>query len=97
MYIFSLRWVSLLWNHMISTTVSEAVIKGSETQTPTKPGGQQKVASTALYVLMQRAILPGCPLSGQGSISYYQGIKLIFFMLIVFISFIWGAIAYSRT
>ena len=28
--------------------------------------GQQKVANTALYVLMQRAIVPGCPLTGDG-------------------------------
>jgi hypothetical protein len=28
--------------------------------------GQQKVANTALYVLMQRSLVPGCPLSGQG-------------------------------
>ena len=58
------RWLSLLWNHTIAPSVSEAVIKGSGSEHLS--GGQQKVANTALYVLMQRAIVSGCPLSGQG-------------------------------
>lgn len=49
---------------MIAPVVSEAVIKGSGTETGSE--GQQKVAKTALYVLMQRALVSGCPLSGQG-------------------------------
>ena len=31
--------------------------------------GQQKVANTALYVLMQRAIVPGCPLVAEGRLD----------------------------
>ena len=50
---------------MIAPAVSEAVIRGAGSDS-TSPGGQQKVANTALYVLMQRAVVSGCPLSGQG-------------------------------
>ena len=57
----------MLWNHTIAPVVSEAVIKGSGMETGSE--GQQKVAKTALYVLMQRAVVSGCPLSGQGLIS----------------------------
>ena len=53
-----------MWNHVIAPAVSEAVIKGSGSDTGA--GGQKKVANTALYVLMQRAVVGGCPLTGQG-------------------------------
>lgn len=53
-----------MWNNVISPVVKEAVIKNSGKDA--SDIGQQKVVSTALYVLMQRAVVPGCPLSGQG-------------------------------
>ena len=56
----------MLWNHSVAPSVSQAVIRGSGTDIAS-PGGQQKVANTALYVLMQRAVVSGCPLSGQGT------------------------------
>ena len=59
------KWLCMLWNHVIAPAVSEAVIRGAGSDS-TSPGGQQKVANTALYVLMQRAVVSGCPLSGQG-------------------------------
>ena len=62
---FHYRWLCLLWNHVVAPAVGEAVIKGSGSETSAT--GQQKVASTALYVLMQRAVVHGCPLSGQGN------------------------------
>ena len=49
---------------MIAPTVRDAVIKGTGKDTSSE--GQQKVANTALYVLMQKAVVPGCPLSGPG-------------------------------
>lgn len=61
---WSPRWLSLLWNHSIAPAVSQAVIAGSGSDSVA--GGQQKVANTALYVLMQRAVVSGCPLTGQG-------------------------------
>jgi len=59
-------WLCHLWNTSISPAIAEAVIKGSGAETSIPSGGQTKVASTALYVLMQRAVVPGCPLSGLG-------------------------------
>ena len=53
-----------MWNGKIAPTVREAVIRGTGKETSSD--GQQKVANTALYVLMQKAVVPGCPLSGQG-------------------------------
>jgi hypothetical protein len=55
-------WMQKLWNETISPAVKSAVLKGTGAK-----DGQQKVANTALYVLMQRAIVPGCPLNGQGT------------------------------
>ena len=54
-----------MWNNVISPVVKEAVIKNSGKEA--SDIGQQKVVSTALYVLMQRAVVPGCPLLGQGN------------------------------
>ena len=54
-----------LWNETISPAVKSAVLKGTGKDNAKE--GQQKVANTALYVLMQRAIVPGCPLNGQGN------------------------------
>ena len=44
--------------------VKVGVVKGTSKEPVAD--GQQKVANTALYVLMQRAIVPGCPLTGDG-------------------------------
>ena len=56
-----------MWNNVISPVVKEAVIKNSGKEA--SDIGQQKVVSTALYVLMQRAVVPGCPLSGEGKLK----------------------------
>ena len=57
--------------------MSAAVIKGSGSEHLS--GGQQKVANTALYVLMQRAVVSGCPLSGQGlyPMKYLSSLKTL--------------------
>lgn len=62
------NWLSGLWNNLIAPTIREAVVKGTGKETSSD--GQQKVANTALYVLMQKAVVPGCPLSGP-SMSVY--------------------------
>ncbi|XP_033745508.1 cortactin-binding protein 2-like [Pecten maximus] len=62
------NWLSGLWNNLIAPTVKVAVVKG--TGKDTSSDGQQKVANTALYVLMQKAVVPGCPLSGPGKGQY---------------------------
>lgn len=66
-FVWCRRWLCQLWNTSISPAIADAVIKGSGADSGVTGGGQTKVASTALYVLMQRAIVPGCPLSGQGN------------------------------
>ncbi|XP_045166400.2 cortactin-binding protein 2-like [Mercenaria mercenaria] len=63
-----LDWMQKLWNETISPAVKTAVLKGTGKDSTKE--GQQKVANTALYVLMQRAIVPGCPLNGQEKDEY---------------------------
>ncbi|XP_061187409.1 cortactin-binding protein 2-like isoform X2 [Saccostrea echinata] len=62
------QWIREVWNTKIAPTVREAVIKGTGKETSSD--GQQKVASTALYVLMQKAVVPGCPLTGLEKDQY---------------------------
>ena len=47
--------------------VKAGVVKGTGKEPMVD--GQQKVANTALYVLMQRAIVPGCPLVAEGRLD----------------------------
>ena len=56
------RWMAKLWNDVISTAVKSAIIKGKEGI----GDNNGKVTSTALYVLLQRVVVPGCPLTGAG-------------------------------
>jgi len=66
------RWLCVQWNNVIAPAIREAVIHSASTGSDVGSGGQQKVASTALYVLMQRAVVCGCPLSGQGLSNYFS-------------------------
>lgn len=47
----------------------EGVVRG--TGADSSKDGRNKVANTALYVLMQRAIVPSLPLIGQGMQSFW--------------------------
>lgn len=62
------EWLKKLWNETISPVVKVGVVKGTSKEPVSD--GQQKVANTALYVLMQRAIVPGCPLTGDRKERY---------------------------
>ncbi|XP_078676705.1 cortactin-binding protein 2-like isoform X2 [Branchiostoma floridae x Branchiostoma belcheri] len=64
-----LRWLSLSWNHAIAPGVEDAMLRGLSSQ------NQQKLASTALSVLLQRAVIPGCPLSGQEAERYLSSFR----------------------
>nr|KAG5689656.1 hypothetical protein BaRGS_026771 [Batillaria attramentaria] len=64
-------WVQDLWNTTIASQVREAVKKGTGSDAQSQ--GQQKVANTALYVLMQRSIVLSCPLSGAGIVPWAVG------------------------
>lgn len=62
------EWLKKLWNETVSPVVKVGVVKGTSKEPVAD--GQQKVANTALYVLMQRAIAPGCPLTGDDKEKY---------------------------
>ncbi|RUS87332.1 hypothetical protein EGW08_004874 [Elysia chlorotica] len=66
-----LEWMKTTWNQMIAPRVREAVKRGTGSEAASE--GQQKVANTALYVLMQRSVILGCPLAGQEKDAYLAG------------------------
>uniref|UniRef100_A0A2C9JCT3 Cortactin-binding protein 2 n=1 Tax=Biomphalaria glabrata TaxID=6526 RepID=A0A2C9JCT3_BIOGL len=66
-----LEWMKSFWNKKIAPSVRETVKRGTGSETP--PDGHNKVANTALYVLMQRSIMIGCPLAGQEKENYLAG------------------------
>ncbi|GFR71376.1 cortactin-binding protein 2 [Elysia marginata] len=66
-----LEWMKATWNQMIAPRVREAVKRGTGSEAASE--GQQKVANTALYVLMQRSVILGCPLAGHEKDTYLAG------------------------
>ncbi|GFN74968.1 cortactin-binding protein 2 [Plakobranchus ocellatus] len=66
-----LDWLKSTWNQIIAPRVKEAVRRGTGSDAPSE--GQQKVANTALYVLMQRSVILGCPLTGPEKDAYLAG------------------------
>ncbi|XP_037538987.1 cortactin-binding protein 2 [Nematolebias whitei] len=57
------RWLARLWNTAVVPRVEEAVI--SQQLSPSSRGlsaGQQAVVKAALSILVNKAVLPGCPL-----------------------------------
>ncbi|XP_064633847.1 cortactin-binding protein 2-like [Lineus longissimus] len=66
-----LKWLHKLWNTAIAPVVTEAVMKSNNADSD--EFSQQKVANTALYVILQRAIVPGCPLTRQEKDRYLSG------------------------
>ncbi|XP_077987160.1 cortactin-binding protein 2-like isoform X2 [Glandiceps talaboti] len=66
-----LRWLSLSWNHAIAPGVEDAVLRGCTSVIQ----GHHKVATTALFVLLQRAVVPGCPLSQQEAERYLSSFR----------------------
>ncbi|XP_064605602.1 cortactin-binding protein 2-like isoform X2 [Liolophura sinensis] len=70
----TLNWLRDVWNTRIAPVVTDAVVKGTGAEA--SHGGQQKVANTALYVLMQRSVVSGCPITGserEKYLSTFQG------------------------
>ncbi|XP_067684963.1 cortactin-binding protein 2-like isoform X2 [Haliotis asinina] len=66
-----LQWVKDTWNELIAPQVRDAVKRGTGSETASD--GQQKVANTALYVLVQRSVVLGCPLTGKDKEVYMSG------------------------
>ena len=62
-----LRWLCLLWNHAIAPTVEDTLRKTASKSNSATEQNTEKLAITALYVLLQRAVFPGCPLPTEGN------------------------------
>lgn len=68
------RWMSKLWNAVIAPRVQEAILSrasvkrqpslGQTTKNPSQ--GQQAVVRAALSILLNKAVLHGCPLQRAG-------------------------------
>jgi len=72
------RWMSKLWNAVIAPRVQEAILSrasvkrqpglGQTTKNPSQ--GQQAVVRAALSILLNKAVLHGCPLQRAGMWVY---------------------------
>lgn len=70
------RWMSKLWNAVIAPRVQEAILSRASVKRPSVPGqaiakkspsqGQQAVVKAALSILLNKAVLHGCPLPRPG-------------------------------
>lgn len=73
------RWMSRLWNSVIAPRVQEAILSRSSLKRPAALGqaavkkspsqGQQAVVKAALSILLNKAVLHGCPLPRAGEIQ----------------------------
>lgn len=71
------RWMSKLWNAVIAPRVQEAILSRASVKRPSAPGqaiakknpsqGQQAVVKAALSILLNKAVLHGCPLPRPGN------------------------------
>ncbi|RDD47135.1 Cortactin-binding protein 2 [Trichoplax sp. H2] len=66
-----LRWMSLCWNHAIASGVEDAILhkKNSGTAFP------EQVASTILWILLCKAIMPDCPIDEDDKLPYFSGFR----------------------
>lgn len=75
--VFLFRWLVRLWNAVIVPRVEDAVISRvtakrspSQRRSPNNKGlspGQRAVVKAALNILLNKAVLQGCPLSRPGT------------------------------
>lgn len=75
--VFYHRWMSKLWNAVIAPRVQEAILSRASVKRPFGPGqaiakktpsqGQQAVVKAALSILLNKAVLHGCPLPRPGN------------------------------
>lgn len=76
-YIIIQRWMSKLWNSVIAPRVQEAILSRASVKRPSALGqtaakkypsqGQQAVVKAALSILLNKAVLHGCPLPRAGT------------------------------
>ena len=62
------RWLVSLWNERVAPVVSAGFLKAAHNSNANDEDEARKLARTALYVLMQRTIVPQCPLVGYGQL-----------------------------
>ncbi|KAF4800241.1 Cortactin-binding protein 2 [Turdus rufiventris] len=72
----TVKWMSKLWNAVIAPRVQEAILSRASVKRPSVPGqaiakknpsqGQQAVVKAALSILLNKAVLHGCPLPRPG-------------------------------
>lgn len=75
--------MSKLWNVVIAPRVQEAILSRASVRRPSVPGqtiakknpsqGQQAVVKAALSILLNKAVLHGCPLPRTG--KYEQSVE----------------------
>ncbi|XP_071491404.1 uncharacterized protein [Diadema antillarum] len=70
-----LRWLCLLWNYSLAPHIEDTFHRTSPSASPSLIQQQNMAASTALYVLLHRAFLPGCPLSDEEAEEYFSGFR----------------------
>lgn len=74
--------MSKLWNAVIAPRVQEAILSRASVKRPPVPGqatskkspsqGQQAVVKAALSILLNKAVLHGCPLPRAGNSEQFE-------------------------
>ncbi|XP_066175076.1 cortactin-binding protein 2 [Sylvia atricapilla] len=81
----TVKWMSKLWNAVIAPRVQEAILSRASVKRPSLPGqaiakknpsqGQQAVVKAALSILLNKAVLHGCPLPRPELDNYIADFK----------------------
>uniref|UniRef100_A0A8C5TQX1 Cortactin binding protein 2 n=1 Tax=Malurus cyaneus samueli TaxID=2593467 RepID=A0A8C5TQX1_9PASS len=81
----TIKWMSKLWNAVIAPRVQEAILSRASVKRPSVPGqaiakknpsqGQQAVVKAALSILLNKAVLHGCPLPRAELDNYIADFK----------------------
>lgn len=81
----TVKWMSKLWNVVIAPRVQEAILSRASVRRPSVPGqtiakknpsqGQQAVVKAALSILLNKAVLHGCPLPRTELDNYIADFK----------------------
>ncbi|XP_022081270.1 cortactin-binding protein 2-like isoform X7 [Acanthaster planci] len=65
------RWFCLSWNHAIAPQIEDTLRRKSSSNSH----NYQRLVSTTLYVLLQRAVFPGCPFTGEEADDYMSSFR----------------------
>ncbi|XP_065691574.2 LOW QUALITY PROTEIN: cortactin-binding protein 2 [Patagioenas fasciata] len=81
----TVKWMSKLWNAVIAPRVQETILSRASVKRPSVPGqttakknpsqGQQAVVKAALSILLNKAVLHGCPLPRTELDNYIADFK----------------------